>query len=491
MSSYLAVDLGAESGRVMLGSLASGRLTLEQIHRFPNIPVRLPTGLYWDTLRLWREILDGMAIAGRQRGLRPAGVGVDTWGVDFALLSADGALADNPRHYRDARNNGMIEAAFERISREKIYEATGLQFMQFNTLLQWYALQRSQSPALTTAQTLLFMPDLFAYLLSGECRAELTIASTSQFYDPREKAWALPVLSALGLNGKLLPRIVLPGTRLGTLLPYVAEETGLPASTPVYATAGHDTAAAVAAVPARQGEGAWCYISSGTWSLMGVELDHPVINAQSMALNFTNEIGVEGRVRLLKNIAGLWPLQEYRRQREQQGQALSYDEIVRMAAGAPPFQSLINPDAFLEPGHMADRIAAYCRDNAQRPPETPGEFARCILESLALRYRQVIEHLEELTGPGIGTIHISGGGSRNQLLNQFTADATGRRVVAGPTEATAAGNLLVQAMGGGELAGLDEIRAVVRDSFPVAGFTPGSRAGWDAAYARFCSLASA
>lgn len=493
MKRFLAVDLGAESGRVMAGTVDGVGVTLEQLHRFSNTPVRLPTGLYWDTLRLWHEIQEGLAVAGRQKGYTVDGIGVDTWGVDFALLGGDGALVDNPRHYRDARNHGMMERAFGVVPRVKIYAETGLQFMQINTLFQLYALKLSGSPALRAARSLVFMPDLFAYFLSGVIRAEQTIASTSQFYNPTTGGWASGVLSALGIPVEILPEIVPAGTRLGTLRAEVADASGLAANTPVFATGGHDTASAVAAVPASGtfDESGWCYISSGTWSLMGVELDAPVINERALELNFTNEIGVEGKVRLLKNIMGMWPLQECRRAWESMGRAYSYAELMEGAAVAPPFHAVIDPDAFLEPGHMPERIGAWAREHGEAVPQDVGTFTRVILESLALRYRQVLESLEELTSRSIETIHILGGGSQNSLLNQMVADCTRRTVVAGPTEATAAGNVLVQAMGAGLIGSLNELRRVVRRSFPLETFTPrpdSNGAEWDAAYERFRKL---
>jgi len=464
MSHYLAFDLGAESGRAMLGTLSDGRLAIEELHRFPNTPVRVFDALYWDTLRLWHEIQRGLAIAGRERKLKLDGIGIDTWGVDFALLGADGALADNPRHYRDPRTNGVMEQVFAIVPRAEVFAQTGIQFMQLNSLYQFYALKLADSPALAAARTLLFMPDLLNYWLTGVAHAELTIASTSQFYDPRQKTWARDLLERLGLPTRVLPDIVAPGTRLGSLLGSVAEAAGLGA-TPVYATGCHDTASAVAAVPAEGTD--WCYISSGTWSLMGAELDEPVINEQALAENLTNEIGAGGKVRFLKNIAGLWLLQECRRAWALAGAEYSYDELVRMAGEAGPGRVLIDPDAFLEPGDMPRKIAAHCRARGDAPPQTPGEFARTILESLAERYRQVLESLETLTGRRFNTIHIVGGGSRNALLNQLAANATRRVVVAGPSEATAIGNVLIQAIGAGELSGLAEARAMVRRSCEV------------------------
>ena len=464
MSHYLAFDLGAESGRAMLGTLDAGRLAVEELHRFPNTPVRVFDALYWDTLRLWHEIQRGLAIAGRERKLALAGIGIDTWGVDFALLGADGALADSPRHYRDARTNGVMEKLFAVVPREQVFEQTGIQFMQLNSLYQYYALKLAGSPALPCARTLLFMPDLFNYWLTGVRRAELTIASTSQFYDPRRKTWAFDLLERLGLRTDILPEIVPPGTRLGLLLDSVAEAAGL-APTPVFATGCHDTASAVAAVPAEGSN--WCYISSGTWSLMGAELDEPIVNDQVLAQNLTNEIGAAGKVRFLKNIAGLWLLQECRRAWALEGHEFTYDELVRLAGEAKLAGAVIDPDAFLEPGDMPRKIVDHCRASGQTPPETPGQFARVILESLAHRYRDVLERLESLAGRRFDVIHIVGGGSRNVLLNQLVADVTGRTVVAGPSEATAIGNVLIQAIGAGDLTGLDEARAVVRRSFDV------------------------
>ncbi len=471
MSHYLAFDLGAESGRAILGTLAGGRLEIEELHRFPNTPVRIFEALYWDTLRLWHEILHGLALAGRDRYLHLDGIGIDTWGVDFALLGADGALADNPRHYRDARTNGVMEKVFSVVPRAEVFRQTGIQFMQLNSLYQLYALKLADSPALAAAQKLLFMPDLFNYWLTGVARAEESIASTSQFYDPLRRTWAASLLNRLGLPVSILPEIVPPGTRLGNLLDSVAGPAGL-ARVPVYATGCHDTASAVAAVPA---EGAnWCYISSGTWSLMGAELDRPVIDDRVLAENLTNEIGVAGKVRFLKNIAGLWLLQECRRAWDLEGQHFTYEELVKQAAETGPARSTIDPDAFLEPGDMPRKIAAYCRAHGQDPPRTPGEFTRAILESLARRYRQVLESLESLSGRRFDVIHIVGGGSRNQLLNRLVAQATGRTVIAGPSEATAIGNVLVQAIGAGELSGLEEARAVVRRSCEVLRYEAGS-----------------
>jgi rhamnulokinase len=465
----LAFDLGAGSGRAILGTLEGGHLTLDELHRFANTPVPLPTGLYWDTLNLFHEIRQGLAIAGRERKLKIDGIGVDTWGVDFGLLGADGALVDNPRHYRDARTNGMLDRTFAAIPREQIFNATGTQFMQLNTLYQWYAMKLAGAPALSVAKRLLFMPDLFNYWLTGVTRAERTIASTSQFYDSRRGEFATELLARLRLDAAILPEIVDPGTQLGTLLPEIADWSGL-GPAPVYATGCHDTASAVAAVPA-DGDN-WCYVSSGTWSLMGVELDRPVIDTASLEQNFTNEAGAAGKIRFLKNIAGLWLLEECRAAWASVGHKFTHDELITLAVQAQPGMATIDPDAFLEPGRMPERIAEHCRGTGQPIPDNPGQTTRVILESLAQRYRQVLESLESLTGRAIQVIHIVGGGSQNRLLNQLVANATGRIVLAGPKEATAAGNVLIQAIGGGVLSGLEEAREVVRRSFTVEKFEP-------------------
>ena len=453
----------------MLGTLADGRLALEELHRFPNTPVLLPTGLYWDTLHLFQEICHALSICGRRR-ISLDGIGIDTWGVDFGLLGADGALIDNPRHYRDARNNGMLQRTFAVVPREEIFAQTGIQFMQLNSLYQLHAMKLSGSPALAAASRLLFMPDLLNYWLTGAMRAELTIASTSQFYNPVEQKWATPLLDRLGLPARILPEIAPPGTLLGTLRREVAELTGLEKQVRVYATACHDTAAAVAAVP---GSGdSWCYISSGTWSLMGVELDSPVINQRSLELNFTNELGAGGKIRFLKNIAGLWLLQECRREWTARGRDCGYEELTRLAAESAPSAFTIDPDAFHQPGRMPQQIAEYCQSNGRKTPGEPGPMSRLILESLAAAYKKVLDCLESLLGRRLGTIHIVGGGSRNEFLNRLVAHATQRSVVAGPTEATAAGNVLVQAIGAGIVSGLPEAREIVKRSFPLQLFQP-------------------
>jgi rhamnulokinase len=454
----------------MLATLCGDLLELRELHRFANVPVRLPAGLYWNTLGLFQEIKQGLRAAARStEGLD--GAAIDTWGVDFGLVGADGALIDNPRHYRDARTAGMMEQAFAVAPRAEIFARTGIQFMELNSLYQLYATRRQAPWVLEAAQRLLFMPDLFNYFLTGAMRAERTISSTSQFYDPAGKQFATDLLRKLGIPAGLPADLVEPGTLLGALLPEVAEECGLDRGTPVYTTASHDTAAAVAAVPAVP-DSRWCYISSGTWSLMGMELRRPLINHGSLTANFTNEVGVEGTIRFLKNIPGLWLLQECRRAWALEGKEYGYEELTAMAGAARPAETVLDLEAFYAAGQSAEKVREHCRKTGQQAPRDDGEVCRVILYSLAARYREVLKTLEGLTGRAVDVIHIVGGGSRNGLLNQLTADVTGRRVVAGPVEATAAGNALVQAMGAGQLKSLDEVRDVVRHSFQVEEFFP-------------------
>lgn len=489
MSKFLAFDLGAESGRAVVGHLDRERLRLEEIHRFPNGPVQVLDSLHWDVLRLWSEIKHGLGLAAKKYGDGLVSIGLDTWGVDFGLLAADDTLLGNPYHYRDSRTDGMMETAFEIVPRAEIYEQTGIQFMQLNSLYQLLAMSRAKSPALAEAQTFLNMPDLFNFWLSGRKASEFSIATTSQCYDPRAGDWARDMLERLGIPSHIFGEIVPPGTVLGDLRASVCEETGSPAI-PVVASAGHDTAAAVAAVPATSTD--YIYLSSGTWSLMGVELAEPIITAQSLAYDLTNEGGVDGTFRFLKNIMGLWLVQECRREWARAGDSYRYEDLTRMAAQAPASGPLVSlaDNRFLPPGDMPGRIRTYCRETGQTVPETQGQTVRCALESLALEYRWVAERLAEIVGHPLPTLHIFGGGSLNKLLNQFAADATGRTVVAGPVEATAIGNVLVQAIALGHLADLAEARALVRRSFEVETYEPRDTAAWDEAYARYLKLRS-
>jgi rhamnulokinase len=470
--SYLALDLGAESGRAMLAHLTAGKIELAELHRFANTPVRLPTGLYWDTLRLFHEICEGIRAAAKSTE-RLDGIAVDTWGVDFGLLGADGSLLDNPRHYRDARNHGAYRGILAKVPRQEIFSQTGVQFMEINSLYQLHAIQRDMPQVLAGASQLLFMPDLFNYFLTGARASERTIASTSQFYNPVKKQFATDMLRRLGIVSGFLGRLIDPGMELGPVLPYVAERCDLKHDTLVYTTGSHDTASAVAAVPAPAGDD-WCYISSGTWSLMGVELDAPIITDASLEANFTNEAGVQNKIRFLKNIPGLWVLQECKRAWAREGEDYSYAELMERAAAAKPSSTVLDLDEFNSPGNHPRRIVEYCHKTGQEPPLDAASVTRLILHSLAARYKQVLESLEQLTGREIRVIHIVGGGSRNRLLNQLAADVTGRRVVAGPAEATAAGNALTQALGTGNIGSLEELRAIVRQSFEMEEFVPGN-----------------
>jgi rhamnulokinase len=484
---FLAVDLGAESGRVVVGHLDGEQLALEELYRFPNGPVQVLDRLHWDVLRLWSEIKHGLGLAAQNYGNSLVSVGLDTWGVDFGLLASDDTLLGNPYHYRDGRTDGMLEAAFRRVPREEIFERTGIQFIQLNSLYQLLAMAQAQSPALDAARTFLTMPDLFNFWLSGRKVNEFTNATTTQCYDPRAGDWAYDVLERLGLPTRIFGEIVPPGTMLGALRPSVIQETGC-GQIPVIAPATHDTGSAVAAAPLSAPDA--IYLSSGTWSLMGVEVEQPVISAQSLAYNFTNEGGAESTFRLLKNIMGLWLVQESRRQWARAGESFSYAELTDMAAQAPAFGPLVAPGdvRFLKPGDIPGRIQAFCRETGQVATESKGAIVRCALESLALAYRRTAERLDALLGRRLPAIHVIGGGSQNRLLNQFTANATGRPVIAGPVEATAIGNILVQALALGHVSSLAQGRELVRRSFPLVTFEPQHTAAWDAAYKRYEKL---
>lgn len=478
---YLAIDLGASSGRAVLGTVAGARLELREIHRFPNSPVRMLDRLYWDVPGLLREIKAALGRCGG--GSTLAGIGIDTWGVDFGLLGRGGDLLDLPRHYRDARNRGMMERAFERVPRDELYARTGIQFLPFNTLFQLLAVAASPTRWLDLADRLLLMPDLLTYWLTGVAEAERSISSTSQMVNARTRTWDAELLARLGLPARILPPIRETGTVAGPLLPEVAEEVGLPA-VPVIRTAAHDTAAAVAAVPA-QGDD-WAYISCGTWSLVGVELPAPLITPEALAANFTNEAGVGGTIRFLRNVAGLWLVQECQRTWEAAGQPASFAQLAELASAAAPRAAFIDPDdpRFADPGDMPRRIQDACAARGQPVPQTPGQIVRCILDSLALRHRTVLQQIEQLTGRRVRTVHLVGGGVQNELLCQLTADAAGRPVVAGPVEATAAGNILVQALAHGHVRSLAEIRQVVARSAALKHYEPRDTAGWDEAAAR-------
>jgi rhamnulokinase len=487
---YLAIDIGAESGRVIAGVWNGNTIRLEEAHRFPNGPVALGETIRWDLLRLWAEIQTGLALAGKKFGRQIVSVGADTWGVDFVLLNQQEEILGQPYHYRDARTRGLMEQAFKKVLRAQIYAQSGLQFMEINSLYQLLAWQKGSPEILAAADTLLFMPDFIHWALCGAKRAEFTIASTSQFVHPTKRNWSLPLLKQLGLPTHFLPKLVLPGTELGLVRKSLAERTGL-AGVKVVAPPTHDTASAIAGVPtASTGQANWAYISSGTWSLMGVEVNQPVLSPRALELNMTNEGGIDGTYRLLKNIMGLWLVQQCKRSFERAGRSDNYAQMVNLAAKAKPLRSLVNLNdpRFLNPPDMPKAIQEYCRETKQPVPKTDGELVRCCYESLALKYSETLGNLEELIGNKIAVIHLVGGGSQNKLLNQFTADACQRPVMAGPVEATAMGNLLTQVRADGEIGSLAEMREVVRRSSDVERYEPATPTGWNEAAERFGAL---
>jgi rhamnulokinase len=458
--------------------------------------VKLLDTLYWDLPRLFDEVKTALRKT-TPSGAVLDGIGIDTWGVDFSLVGRGDTLLGNPVHYRDARTQGMPDAAFAQVPRERIYAITGLQFLPFNTIFQLLALKRASSPLLEVAETLLMMPDLFGWLLTGQRVGERTDASTTQLLDPRTGSWSDELCSALDLPRRILPTLIDAGSELGPVRAAVAEEVGLTRPVTVIVPGTHDTASAVAAVPAVYSSSSsssarpdWCYLSSGTWSLLGVEVLGPVINAETMRYNFTNEGGVAGTTRLLKNIMGLWLVQESRRTWARAGRNMTYEELTTRAQAAPPFSALVDPDdaSFLSPGDMPTRLAAFCRRTGQVPPASEGAFVRCCLESLALKYRWTIKRLESILVTSIKRIHIVGGGAKNALLCQFTADACNRPVHAGPVEATAIGNILMQAVGRRRLGSIADLRSVVARSFPVAVYEPCDPSAWTEAISRFEAL---
>jgi rhamnulokinase len=478
---FLAFDLGAESGRAMSADLRGGVLQLSETWRFANDPVRVDGSLYWDAPRLWLHIEQALEQAAAD-GARFDSVGVDAWGCDYGLLGENGDLLGNPYHYRDSRTDGVMEDVFRRVSRERLYEITGIQFLTFNTLFQLVAAARHTPRLLDAAIQFGTIPDILNYWLTGELRAEYTSATTTQMIDARRRDWAVDLLRELELPLRLLPPLVEPGAVLGTLRRSVSQAL---AGTPVVAPACHDTGSAVASVPAHGGR---AFLSSGTWSLLGTEIGAPIITPRALDGNFTNEGGVCGTTRLLKNIGGLWLLQACRREWAKSGRRYEYEELMRVAADDRlAFRSLFDPDdpSFFHPSAMTETMSAYCRRTAQPEPEGAAAFTRAILESLAFKYRVVLDALEELTGTRLTEVQIVGGGSRNRLLNQFTADATGRTVIAGPVEATALGNVAMQMLAVGAVNDLAEARRIIEHSFPVERFHPANADRWEAQYRRF------
>lgn len=486
MIKTLAFDFGASSGRAILGQYDGKRLTLEETHRFPNNPVQIGNSLHWDVLRLFYEIKQGIVQTVHQGHRDIASIGIDTWGVDFGLLDAQGNLLGNPYHYRDSRTDGMLDEACRIAGREEIFGQTGIELIWFNTLYQLMAMSRQGSAILEKADKLLMMPDLFNYFLTGVTASEYTNSTTSQMYNVSEGKWAVDLMKKLGVPTDLYLDVIKPGTKIGTLLPEISKELGVPAI-PVVSVASHDTASAAVSVPVTEGED-YAFISCGTWSIMGAEIDKPLINERTRRLNFTNEGGTGDKVLLMKNIMGLWLIQECKRQWEiDDGVAVSFNDLEQAAREAAPFECFIDPDdmSFAAPNNMPDKVAAFCKKTGQKEPQTKGQIIRCIAQSLALKYRYTVESLEEIQGRKINRIHMVGGGIKDKLICSFTANATKREVVTGPVEATAIGNNLVQLMALGELKNLAEARQLVRDSFDTTTYTADHSLDWDSAYEIF------
>ena len=484
---FFAVDLGATSGRTIIGNISEGKLHLEEVTRFPNNLIEQGGHFYWDIHALYFEIIRGLKDVAR-RGLDITSIGIDTWGVDFVFIGSDGAILRNPRAYRDPVTfEAMDDYLNHVISRKDVYNITGIQFMNFNSIFQLHAMRRENNSAFINAQKILFIPDALSWMLTGEAVCEYTIASTSQLLDPRTKQLDERLLASLGLTRSKFGRMVQPGTKIGHLTEEVQRLTGLGA-VPVIAVAGHDTGSAVAAVPAKDER--FAYLSSGTWSLMGIETKDAVISDRSYELNFTNEGGIEGTTRFLKNICGMWLYERCRKEWPEEVRQLSHPELQGQAMNVEPFRSLINPDdpMFANPSSMIDAIQAYCRQTQQPIPETPAEICRCIFDSLALRYRQVFSWLQEFAPFKLETLHIIGGGSLNKFLNQFTANSTGATVLAGPQECTAIGNVMLQAKAAGLVGDIWEMRAIIADSTEMVKYEPQDKATWDAAFDKYMNI---
>lgn len=481
----LAFDFGASSGRAIIGTLDNGRITLNEVHRFSNDPVTVNGTFYWDVLRLFHEIKQGLLKAKQAGGFDS--IGIDTWGVDFGLLDKDGVLLENPVHYRDKRNIGMVEKAAKYIGKDEMYKLTGIQFMDFNTAFQLLSIKENRPELLARAESLLFMPDLFAYFLTGNKVSEYSIATTSQLVDINTRDWSKEILEKLGLPEKIFNRIVPSGSVTGYLSDEICEELGLE-KVPVIAVCGHDTQSAVTAVPSEKED--FAFISSGTWSLFGTETKKPIVNDLSYSFNVTNEGGFGYSTAFLKNICGLWLIQESRRQWIREGKEYSYAELEKAALREKPFARFIDPDApeFAVPGNLPARITEYCRRTGQSVPENEGQTVRCIYESLALRYRAVLEDIEKCTGKNYDSLNVVGGGTKDTLLCKMTADACNITVYAGPIEATVMGNVAVQLISGGDIADVVEARRIIANSEQLKCYSPENTAAWDEAYEKFKSV---
>jgi len=483
---YLAVDLGASSGRVLAGLFNNGKLVLKELHRFWNGSVEQDDGLHWDIDQLFTEIKTGLKKGFETYGDAVQAIGVDTWAVDYGLLDADGKLLNQPFHYRDSRTDTMMSRVFRKIPQKEIYRRTGLQFMQFNTIYQLAAEVRAKRPELQQAEQMLMIPDLLNYFLTGRAVNEYTNASTTQLFDAHQRAWDFDLIRKLNIPEKIFGEIIEPGTIIGSLTPELQKELG--GNAEVVAVGTHDTASAVAAAPLSSKNCA--YLSSGTWSLMGLEEPEPIITDESAEYEITNEGGVCGTIRFLKNIGGLWLIQECRRNWAEQGEELGFGEIAELAMDADPFMAFIDPDSmeFAQPCDMPTRIQIACERNGQRMPETKGEISRVVYESLAMRYRTVFQTLEKLHEQRLEALHIVGGGCQNKVLNQFTADALNRPVITGPIEATAIGNMVMQMIAESDISGLEEGRAIIADSFGTETLKPENTTAWDKAFERFLAV---
>ncbi|MEK3721321.1 rhamnulokinase [Paenibacillus sp. FSL H8-0034] len=486
MGNIVAFDLGASSGRALLGRLTDGKIEITELHRFSNDPVQVGDRLHWDILRLYHEIKQGLLIV-KNQGIEVNSIGIDSWAVDFGFIGKNGELVGNPYHYRDRHTEDMMETLFAQIPASVIFGRTGIQFLQFNTIFQLFALKQANSPWLQADNRFLMIPDLLRYFLTGEMHNEFSNATTTQLFNPVQGSWDSELLRLLDFPASWFGNVLQPGSQAGMLQASVCEELGIP-SIPVYAVAEHDTGSAVAAVPAT--DRSFAYLSCGTWSLMGTEVHKPIINEMAQKLNFTNEGGVEGTYRLLKNIMGLWILQESRRVWEKAGKSYAFPELVQLAGAAQPFKAFIDPDdaLFLAPGDMPSRITQYCHQTGQQAPETIGEIVRCILESLALKYRYVFEMTERLSGQRFNGLHMVGGGIQNTLLCQWSANAIGKPVWAGPSEGSAIGNMAVQWIAQGVFQDIWEARQVIRDSFSIITYEPEAQDLWAEAYDQFLKL---
>ena len=486
MKKVLAFDFGASSGRAIIGSFDNGKISLQEVHRFSNDPVKVNGTLYWDVLRLLHEIKQGIVKAKMAGGFDS--IGIDTWGVDFGLIDKDGRLLENPVHYRDPRTAGLVEEAFKTIPKEKLYKITGIQFMELNTLFQLISLRRQRPELLERADKMLFMPDLLAYFLTGKMCAEYSIASTSQLIDIENCTWSKELLEAFDIPESLFAPLVQPGTVLGELTDEICEELGVD-KVPVISVCGHDTQSAITAVPCPEGD--FAFLSSGTWSLFGTELKTPIVDETSLKINITNEGGIDGTIGLLKNIIGLWLIQESRRQWQREGQDYSYAELEKLALKEEPFKCFIDPDApeFTPQGNIPRRVQEFCKKTGQYVPQSVGEIMRCIYESLAMKYRLTFEKLCDCTNKDYPVIHVIGGGTKDGLLCQMTANSCDRTVKAGPIEATVMGNVAVQFMSDGTIKDVAHARQAVADSETLKVYNPEDADEWKQAYPRFVEIA--